>query len=340
MNTTHPIEIIGGGLAGLSLGLALRRAGIDVAVSDAGTYPRHRVCGEFMTGLPDTTRERLGLDPILRDAIKNREVAWFARGEPIRFQQLPSPALGLSRHVLDARLADAFVAAGGQLRTNCRSAARGDAPGRVFATGRRRTQSPWMGLKIHAIDLPLAADLEVHLGDSAYVGLARIEADRVNVCGLFHRERIGGHGIDLVLGYLRAAGLETLARRITGAAVDPASFSAVVAVEFDRRVSPLPEVRIGDAGAVIPPFTGHGMAMALQGAEIALDPLIEFARGNLGWSAARHAIHAALQRRFRLRLASASALHGFLLEPPRQRWLERLTRARLLPLRPLYAMLH
>ena len=51
MKSLQPIEIVGGGLAGLSLGLALRQQDIPVTLFEAGSYPRHRVCGEFITGL-------------------------------------------------------------------------------------------------------------------------------------------------------------------------------------------------------------------------------------------------------------------------------------------------
>ena len=52
------------------------------------------------------------------------------------------------------------------------------------------------------------------------------------------------------------------------------------------------------------------------------------------------ATQAALHGQFRLRLASADLLHPFLLQPRRQRWLAALSRARLIPFRPLYASLH
>ena len=58
-----PIEIIGGGLAGLSLGLALRRGGVPVTLHEAGEYPRHRVCGEFITGLDPATRRSRPFPP-------------------------------------------------------------------------------------------------------------------------------------------------------------------------------------------------------------------------------------------------------------------------------------
>ena len=333
------IEIIGGGLAGLSLGLALRRSAVPVTLAEAGGYPRHRVCGEFITGLSRTTLARLGLAPFLHDALLHHEVAWFINGRLARRQRLPSPARAISRHRLDARLADAFVAAGGELHTHTRGPAE-EAAGRVFTTGRRRSSSSWLGLKIHACDLPLRCDLELHLGENAYVGLTRVEDGHVNICGLFRRREISTKGAELILAYLRAADLLPLAERLAGATFHADSFSAVAAVGFDRQVADRSRVALGDACAMTPPFTGNGMAMAFQGAEAALDPLLAYARGRIEWPETRGAIHQALERRFRVRLAAADLLHPFLLRPPRQRWTGRLARIGLLPLRPLYSLLH
>ncbi|HZI32692.1 MAG TPA: NAD(P)-binding protein, partial [Candidatus Binatia bacterium] len=44
------ITIVGGGLAGLTLGIGLRRRDVPVTILEAGEYPRHRVCGEFISG--------------------------------------------------------------------------------------------------------------------------------------------------------------------------------------------------------------------------------------------------------------------------------------------------
>ncbi len=335
-----PLEIIGGGLAGLSLGVALRREGVPVILFEAGDYPRHRVCGEFISGLSAATIARLGLEPFLTDARRHREVAWFINGQASRVQRLPSPALGLSRQVLDSRLARAFGAAGGDLRVQTRVTDLAPRAGRIFATGRRRGRSPWLGLKIHAQNLPLKRGLEIHLGEQAYVGLARVENDRVNICGLFHRREVSAKGAGLLGAYLRAAGFVSVAARLDEAVVDPASFCAVAAVSFDRRVPALDRVTLGDACAMIPPFTGNGMAMAFQSAELALDPLLAYTRGEWGWPETCRAIHLALARRFRLRLASANLLHPWLLQPTRQRWLAALSRAHLLPFQSLYATLH
>jgi flavin-dependent dehydrogenase len=268
-------------------------------------------------------------------------VAWFHEGKEAQRQRLPSPARALSRHRLDARLAAAFVEAGGQLTLHCRVPREETIPGRVFATGRRRSPSPWIGLKIHARNLALHCDLEVHLGAATYVGLTRVEDGRVNLCGLFRRRALVAKGPALIRSYLQAAKLDVLADRLAGADFDEESFSAVAAVGFDRQVPAVADgIALGDACAMIPPFTGNGMAMAFQSAEVALDPLLAYARGTTEWTDACATIQAALRQRFRVRLTAAGLLHPFFLQPARQRWLTRLTQAHLLPLRPLYSVLH
>jgi flavin-dependent dehydrogenase len=318
----------------------LQRHGVPVVLRDAGRYPRHRVCGEFIAGLAPSTVSRLGLAPILADALQHREVAWFLPGEPVRLQRLPEPALGISRHVLDVRIADAFVAAGGTLETGVRVTDLAPRPGRVFATGRRRGPPAWIGLKVHVRSLELARELELHLGEQSSVGLAQIENGEVNVCGLFRRRPLASRGSSILISYLNAAGLEVVAQRIAGAEHAEESFCAVAGLDFDRRVEPADVIRLGDACAMIPPFTGNGMAMAFQSAEAALDPLLAYAGGQQTWKETCRDTHASLRRRFRLRLASAQLLHPFLLEPRRQRCLAALNRAQLIPLTPLYATLH
>lgn len=341
MKPFHPIEIVGGGLAGLSLGLALRGAEVPVTIFEAGDYPRHRVCGEFITGLDDATITALGLEFCLNDALRPREVAWFLNGQLTNRQRLPVPARALSRHRLDARLAAAFTEAGGLLRTHTRITDPAPLPGRVLTTGRRRSRSDWLGLKIHALDLPLAGELEFHLGTDAYVGLTRVESRRVNICGLFRRRELCAKGHHLLLAYLSAAGLGVLAERLARATLDDHSFSAVAALDFSPPPGPAEkQLTLGDAWSMIPPFTGNGMAMAFQSAECALDPLLAFARHTRDWTTTTHAIQTALARRFRVRLAGARLVHPFLLRPSRQRWLTRLARTHLLPLRPLYTLLH
>jgi len=342
MNAPRPITIVGGGLAGLSLGIALRRAGVETRIIEAGHYPRHRVCGEFITGLDDATIERLGIGPALAGAGSPRGVTFFHRGRTIGRHALPAPARTISRFTLDARLAGMFTAAGGGLSTDQRVATQTLEPGWVRTTGRKRTDaSPWMGLKLHARNLATTDELELHLGEGAYVGLSAVEGGWINVCGLFRRRPgLRFDRADALASCLSASGLAELAGRLEAAEIRPDSRSAVAGFGFDRRLPETEGVELGDANAVIPPFTGNGMAMAFAGAARALDPLVAWARGGPSWRETAGTIHHSLQREFKRRLACAAVLHPFLLTPAWQGFLGTASRAGLLPVDAMYRLLH
>jgi flavin-dependent dehydrogenase len=338
----RPIEIIGGGLAGLALGIGLRRFGVPVKVIEAGDYPRHRVCGEFIAGLPGRTMQRLGIEKVFEGTLRHTGVHWFRGDHPVARMRLPSPAIGVSRFTLDSRLASLFVAQGGELVTCHRVMGEITGDGRVQAAGRRRSvDSSWVGLKAHVRNLSLSDDLELHLGEGAYVGLAPVGDGWIDVCGLFKRQGVlKGDSPDALAQTLRGRGLDALAKRVTGAELRAGSATAVAGFVFDGQVAPRRGVMLGDSCAMIPPFTGHGMAMAFIAAELALEPLVDWAASRVSWEDTSVRVHKDLQRTFRTRLRSAQLLHPLLLGRRGQAFLGALASNHLLPMRALYHLLH
>ena len=332
----HTVEIIGGGLAGLALGLGLRARGVPVRIIEAGKYPRHRVCGEFITGLDHDTRRELQLTDILAGARQARGVLWSEPGRPSVRHDLPEVALCLSRYYLDESMASAFAAAGGDLRTGCRGPS--DAkPGRIMASGRRpQAGSRWVGLKQHFHQLDLREDLELHLGQGAYVGLTRIEGRAVNVCGLFPRPG-RGEACGLI-DRVRTAGLASLALRLESATPVEASACAVAGLDYGRPASQL--AALGDYHGLIPPFTGHGMTVAMQSAALAARRLEPWARGRFAWDETLALLQQDLRRRFARKLAWGRVLHPWLLAPHGRRVVHLLHRWGALPLGPLYRLCH
>lgn len=332
------VTIAGGGLAGLSLAAGLLRRGIAVTVHEAGSYPRHRVCGEFISGVEKETLVRLGIEEALADALALRSVAWFREGRQIHEDVLPEPAMGISRYRLDRRLKEQVVEASGVVVERSRQVREGR-DGLVWAAGRVPRRGSWIGLKAHFRGLDMEADLEMHLGAHGYAGLARVEDGRVNVCGLFRVDRsLSGHGKDLLGGYLRASGNGVLAGRLCEATVDAESFCAVAGFELGRQKADVGLCAIGDAESMIPPFTGNGMSMAFQAAESALEPLERWSDGSLPWDACVAEIREALRRRFRRRLAAAQAMHPLLLRRGGRDVIESIAAAGLLPFRPLLSL--
>ena len=315
------VSIVGGGLAGLTLGLRLRQLGVPVELFEAGSYPRHRVCGEYLSGrgreclhslIPDQTWALAG-------ARCSTGLQVFRGSQRLGGQTLPRPALCLSRHRLDQLLADHLVSNGGRLHLQTRQKL-GTGEGWISATGRQPVVQEegwrWIGLKVHALDLPMGEDLEMHLTPYGYVGLCAVEGNRVNVCGLFRtRETVP----DLAQQWPRWLSGPTgsvLQQRLRNAHWDESSFSCVSAISLrPRRAAQQSGVRVGDAVTMIPPLTGNGMSMAVEGSFLAADPLAEWSRGEIDWAVCSRRVAQRLDLAFSSRLAWAYCLQQTILHP-------------------------
>ncbi len=322
----------------MSLAAGLRLRGVPVRVHEAGHYPRHRVCGEFISGVGGTTLESLGIAGALDDARQHDTVAWFREGREIFRGALPVPALGISRQRLDLRLMQRVLALGGEIEEGSRIA-REARDGMVWAAGRIARPGSWIGLKCHFEGLELHADLEMHLGSGGYLGLAGIEDGKVNACGLFRVDVARrARGVDLLYRYLTAVGNAALVQRLRQACCRDESFSAVAGFELGRQVAEPGLCTIGDAECIIPPFTGNGMSMAFQSAEVAIEPLVRWSRGDGSWPECRSEIRRGLRERFQRRLKVAAALHPVILRRAGGAFIELLSRSGALPFHPLLAL--
>jgi menaquinone-9 beta-reductase len=345
----RPITIVGGGLAGLTLGIGLRRRGVPVTVWEAGHYPRHRVCGEFISGRGQDILARMGVLDTLRQAgaVHARTAAFFRGRAASPVRALAAPALCLSRFVLDALLAGQFRKAGGDLREDARWGEGHFGEGVVRADGRRR-QLPenglrWFGLKVHAHNVPLDSDLEMHCAPTGYVGFCRLKNGEVNICGLFRRAATDDHEpgapafcrlspseppkpakgrLSGLSGFLELAAPGTALReRLDAAVFDEGSFCSVAGISLrPRRAAARRECCIGDALTMTPPVTGNGMSMAFEAAEMAIAPLAAYSRGECSWDRARQSIAAACDRAFAPRLAWARWLQWMMFTPLLRGW--------------------
>jgi len=303
------VEIVGGGLAGLSLGIALRRRGVPVLVREAGTYPRHRVCGEFINGVTLETLGNLGVEEVFADALQHQKTRWWMGEEKVLEADLERPALGMSRWEMDEKLRQLFEKEGGKLRIKERET-RVAKEGRIWTAGRRlEKESTWLGLKAHFSGVELGGYLEMHIGRGGYVGLAQVE-EGVNVCGLFQRGKRAGK--NPLMGYLRGCGFERLVERLEKGEMNEKSLTGVSGFVLGAQMKEDELCVLGDAERMIPPFTGNGMSMAFESAECAVEHLLEWSEGKLRWEDCRDEIRDSLEKRFRVRVRLALGLHHFL----------------------------
>jgi 2-polyprenyl-6-methoxyphenol hydroxylase-like FAD-dependent oxidoreductase len=335
-----PITIIGGGLAGLALGIGLRQRGVPVIVWEAGSYPRHRVCGEFISGRGQAALTRLGLREKLIEAgaIPARTVAFFSRRTASPCRELSEPAWSLSRYALDDLLAKEFCKAGGELKQNERRRDEALPEGTVRASGRRSQPLVngwrWFGLKVHARNVPLTADMEMHLSPSGYVGMSWLRNGEVNICGLFRRPP-GAEMPKQWQEMLRGSAESHRCQRLANAEFDEKSFCSVAGLSLrPQKALRNGECCVGDTITMIPPVTGNGMSMAFESAEIATEPLADYSSGKISWTTAQQTIAQKCDAAFARRLAWAAWLQRLMFMPslqnalvlfaPRWQWIWRL----------------
>ena len=276
------VAIIGGGPAGSTLAAILASHGRSVQLIDRESFPRDKVCGEFLSYDALPIIEALGLDLADAPAIQGCRVV--GRHRSIEFE-FPVAARGISRLRLDALLFDYAVRCGAQPRTETTITSLADiqATTIVGAWGRwgrldaqldrsfvRDRSHRNFGFKRHYRG-PQSDIIELYSFDRGYLGVSAIENGETNICGLVHQSRLAGHKgkWETFVESIRdeEAPLDSMYARYAPAqenflTSEPVIFRARSPVENNV-------VMIGDASGIVDPLTGNGMAMAMQSALLA-----------------------------------------------------------------------
>ncbi|MEO0508588.1 MAG: FAD-dependent monooxygenase [Verrucomicrobiota bacterium] len=331
------ITIVGGGLAGLSLAVALRNEGIEVELFEKRHYPFHRVCGEFISGVSEQVLIDLGIRDCFEGRAEVDSMVWFIKDRVVLEECLPKPALGISRYTLDQRLAELAKHLGADVHQG-KAYREKDAQGTVWASGKSLDRkSVWVGLSAHFEDIGVDR-LEMHCGSTGYLGLSPIENGRVNVTGLFRKQpRIKARGVDLMYAYLEANGSHILSRRLQEGFLVKGSFAAIAGFEFGSQ--PSRGFTLGDRSLLIPPLAGNGMSMALEAASGAVSSLRPYCEGVCSWEQAIALQKDFLRQSFQLRMNVATRLHPILLSSLGLKTLSFFAGTGLLPTRQLYQAL-
>lgn len=114
------IAIIGGGPAGAAAAITLARAGIPVTVFESKSFPRRKVCGEFISPAATRILESLLSSTELRaaGAQRVRELV-IEEGDREATWRMPDPAWVLSRAALDTLLLGRACEAGASILQPC-----------------------------------------------------------------------------------------------------------------------------------------------------------------------------------------------------------------------------
>jgi menaquinone-9 beta-reductase len=289
--------IVGGGLAGAYAAALLARAGHRPIVLERSTGPGDKVCGEFLSAEAQGYLRGAGFDLAALGAPVIDRVR-VANGKRLAEARLPFTALGLSRRRLDEALLAHAERLGAEVRRGV-SVKRVDAGGLetsdgalaaeriilasgkhdVRGVGRESDQADWgmVGFKAYFTLGPaqrreLEGAVEIVMFDGGYAGLQLVEDGRANLCLLVREAHFASLGRTWPDLYARLMTEPHLARRFGGAEASEMKPLAIARLPFGflRRSSVGARVYpVGDQAAVIPSFTGDGMAIALHSARLA-----------------------------------------------------------------------
>ena len=303
----HDLIIIGGGPAGAAAAISAARGGARVLLLERGRFPRHKVCGEFVSA------ESLGLltdlldsrhADLLRDPVRIPRARVFLDGRVVQAAVDP-PAASIARLDLDAALwhsaesarMDArqhvtvqSIAGSGPFRI---STTAGDFESRalVNASGRwsnlnrppeenRIRREKWLGIKAHFAEPSSSHSVDLYFFDGGYCGVQPVNLSRENAsAGRVNASAMVRADVASTLPevFAQHAALRERSRNWTPLS-DPVSTSPLI---FRH---PQPErggvLMVGDAAGFVDPFVGDGISLALRSGSLAAHCLAPFLDGE------------------------------------------------------------
>lgn len=327
----YDLIVVGGGPAGSACAITAARAGAHVLLLEKDKFPRHKVCGEFVS--PESLQLLewlLGKRCFLESPLIDRARVFSGR-KSISLPIDPA-AQSIPRFELDDALLSAAQTAGAQVleettvreiqAANLFSAKTADktfsSRAVVNATGRWseltqkpaiRKQEKWIGLKGHFQETNPSPTVDLYFFDGGYCGVQPVSNGAVNACAMVRAD--AARSLEEVFArqpalLQRAQPWQPLFPPIT---TSPLYFR-------EPQTESGGMVLAGDAAAFIDPFAGDGISLALHSGTLAAECLEGFFQGRCSLDEARQQYAAAYRRQFAPAFRNAARLRMMLSAPP------------------------
>lgn len=295
----YDLLIIGGGPAGTAAAITAARRGRRVVLLERGRFPRHKVCGEFVSPESISVLESLlQRSPELRlNSVPRITAARLFIDEQVLSTVVDPAAASVSRHELDHALWQAAVRAGVDARQQCTvkeisgdgsfavstSEERFEARCVIHAAGRwsnlRHASQPnlggvkWLGVKAHFAEAEPAPSVDLYFFEHGYCGVQPGQNCGVNVCAMVRSDV----ATSLPEVFRRSLPLEKRSR-----GWQPLTEVVSTSPLLFRKPEPIRGnvLNVGDAAAFIDPFVGDGISLALRSGTLAADCLACFLDGE------------------------------------------------------------
>ncbi len=343
-NVTYDAAIIGGGLAGLSLSILLRRKGFNVVLFEKESYPFHKVCGEYISMESWDFVESLGLPLSSMELPVIKKLTVTAPDGTILQAPLPLGGFGISRFLLDHELKKIAVANGVRVLEDCKvndvhfknevftiTSAAGELNSktccgtfgkrsnldirwkRSFILSRNSKLNNYIGIKYHIrADLP-ADTISLHNFEHGYCGVSKIEDGKYCLCYLTNAYNLNrnDHSIPLLEEQVlfrnrHLAALFAGSERLFDSPVTISQVSFSTKEQVYRHV-----LLLGDAAGMITPLCGNGMSMALHSSKIAAGYVADFLNGAIRRSQMEAGYTSTWKKTFSTRIKAGMVIQHF-----------------------------
>jgi flavin-dependent dehydrogenase len=305
----NEVIIVGGGLAGLTAGIHLSQLGLQVTVIEKNEYPKHKVCGEYISNevVPYLHSLKLDLEELHPTNINTLHFSTTAGKNS--FAILPLGGFGVSRYALDNFLYQKAVANGcnfiqetadnivfdNEIFTVSTSGGK-ELKSKIVlgAFGKRssidqkmqrdfiRQKSPWLAVKGHYSGVFPDNVVGLHNFKGGYCGVSKVENGKINICYLADYETFKNYkNIEEYQEKVvsKNPNLKTIFETMTLVSEKPLTISQISFAKkpaVDNHV-----LMIGDTAGLIHPLCGNGMAMAIHSAKIVSELVAKYFTNEL-----------------------------------------------------------
>lgn len=304
MKNQKEVLILGGGLAGLTAAIHLSKLGLQVTVIEKNGYPKHKVCGEYISNEVLPYFEWLGIDILKINPTSITKLQFSTQNGTTITTELPLGGFGISRYALDFYLYNKAIAngciflqetvenvifdndeftittsIGTVLKSKMVLGAFGKRSNMDVKLNRNfiQNKSHWLAIKSHYTgDFP--NDLVgLHNFNGGYCGVSKVENNAVNICYITNYEtyklyKNNDEFQKLVLSENQH--LKILFEKSTLIFEKPLTIGQI---SFDKKETVENHIlMVGDTAGLIHPLCGNGMAMAIHSAKIASELVINY----------------------------------------------------------------
>ena len=302
------IVIIGGGLAGLSSAIHLSKNKHSVLVIEKNEYPKHKVCGEYISNEVLPYLNFLGVDVFKLGAKRIDKFELSTPKNKLVKANLPLGGFGISRYCLDNQLAK--VALANQATITQDTVENVTFANDVFsvetksnkytskivigAYGKRanldvklnrnfiKNKSPFLAVKTHLKGVFPENLVALHNFEGGYCGVSKVEDDSINVCYITNFEAFKQYkDIDEFQRKVlyKNTALKSVFENTTSVFETPLTISQI---SFETK-KPIENhmLMCGDTAGMIHPLCGNGMSMAIRSAQMASLLIIQFFNGTI-----------------------------------------------------------